>query len=82
LEGQLLVAELVAEAFCREVASERVRRNKFVYPMGGAADAREREYRRIHNDYALRIHELLFPREVRRGRPTATQMADEAVVAQ
>jgi hypothetical protein len=76
-----LLAELVAEAFCRELAAEKMKRGRLVYPMGGSADARDNEYRKLHNEYAHRIHELLFPREVRKGRPTAERAAEEAVVA-
>lgn len=77
-EGQVMLAELVAEAFCRDIARRRVERGRFVFPTGGEAEAREREARRLHNQYALRIHELFAPRQVARGRPTAAQMAEEA----
>lgn len=81
-QGQIMMAELVAEAFCRELAVQRVQnpRGKFVFPAGGEADAREREFRRLHNQYAHRIHDLFVREEASKGRPKAAEMADRAAV--
>lgn len=72
------MAELVTDAVCRELARQRVDKGRLVFPSGGEAEAREREYRRLHSQYGLRIHELFFPRDVRRGRQTAAEKAEEA----
>jgi hypothetical protein len=85
--GQVMLAELIADAFCREVARERVGTGLVPSPIGGQADAREREYRRLHNQYAGRIHELFVEGKYRgiagstnghRGRPRSEEMMDRA----
>jgi len=79
-QGQVMLAELIAEACCREIARQRVQKQLVAVPAGAEADAREREYRRLHNQYAHRIHEMFVQRENRRGRPTSAEMIDSASV--
>ena len=67
-----MMAELVAEAFCRELARHRVHKSRLAFPTGGEAEAREVEFRRLHNQYAVRIHELFAPRDSKRGQPTVS----------
>jgi hypothetical protein len=64
-QGQVLLAELVAEAACREMAREGVSRNRFVSAPGAESDARQREYLRLHNLYAANIHERLVEPQYR-----------------
>jgi len=88
-EGQVMLAELVSEASCRELARRRIQAGLVPHPVGGEADAREREYRRLHNQYAGRIHALFVQSkhrrvadaaETRRGRPRSEEMMDRAAV--
>jgi hypothetical protein len=58
-QGQVMLAELVSEAFCRELAREGVGKGKFMSAPGAEADARQREYLRLHNQYAAKIHEQM-----------------------
>jgi hypothetical protein len=89
-QGQVMLAELVTEAFCRELARRRIQVGVVAHPVGGEADAREREYRRLHNRYAARIHALFVqdryrrsrgPSNGRRGRPSSEEMMDRAASA-
>jgi hypothetical protein len=64
-QGQVMLAELVSEAFCRELAREGVGRGKFISAPGAEADAKQREYLRLHNQYAAKIHEQLVDPQYR-----------------
>lgn len=66
-QGQVILAELVAEAVCREVAREGVVKGKFIAAPGAEADARQREYLRLQNLYAAKIHERFVDPQFRRG---------------
>jgi len=89
-QGQVLLAELITEAVCREIARRGVENGNFLAPAGAQADAIQREYIRLQNQYAHKIHACFVDREFRRGgsvsverkgRPSRAEMLERAVVA-
>jgi hypothetical protein len=64
-QGQVMLAELVVEAVCKEVARQGVVRGKFIAAPGAETDATQREYLRLINQYAARIHEMFVEPEFR-----------------
>ncbi|MBM3124144.1 MAG: hypothetical protein FJZ87_03610 [Chloroflexi bacterium] len=58
-EGQVLLAELITEAVCREIARSGVERGRFLAPEGAEADAIQSHYIRLQNRYAHLIHEVI-----------------------
>lgn len=75
-QGQVMLAELAAEAVCREIARQGVAKGRFISLQGAETDAIQREYIRLQNQYTARIHELfvdaIFRNQVgarRLGRP-------------
>jgi hypothetical protein len=73
-----MLAELVAEAFCREIAKQRVQKQLVAVPVGADAEARQKEYGRLHNQYAHLVHDMFVKRERRRGRPTSAELMERA----
>jgi len=63
VEGQVLLAELVTEAVCREIARSGVERGKFLAPDGAEADAIHNHFIRLQNRYAHLIHEYIVTLE-------------------
>ncbi len=63
VQGQVLLAELVAEAVCREIARSGVERGKFLVLDGSEADAIQNHFIRLQNRYAHLIHEYIVSRE-------------------
>jgi hypothetical protein len=59
LEGQVLLAELITEAVCREIARNGVERGRFLAPDGAEADAIQSHFIRLQNRYAHLIHEVI-----------------------
>lgn len=59
IQGQVLLAELVAEAMCREIAREGVEKGKFLVLEGSEADAIQNHFIRLQNQYAHLIHEYI-----------------------
>jgi hypothetical protein len=59
VEGQVLLAELITEAVCREIARSGVERGKFLAPDGAEADAIHNHFIRLQNRYAHLIHEYI-----------------------
>ncbi len=59
IQGQVLLAELVAEAMCREIAREGVEKGKFLVLEGSEADAIQNHFIRLQNRYAHLIHEYI-----------------------
>jgi hypothetical protein len=59
VEGQVLLAELITEAVCREIARRGVENGKFLAPEGGEADAIQSHFIRLQNRYAHLIHEFI-----------------------
>lgn len=57
-QGQVMLAELAAEAVCREIARQGVAKGRFISLQGAETDAIQREYIRLQNQYTARIHEL------------------------
>lgn len=57
VQGQVLLAELVAEAVCREIAREGVEKGKFLVLEGSEADAIQNHFIRLQNRYSHLIHE-------------------------
>jgi hypothetical protein len=85
-----LLAELVAEAVCFEIARRGVQNGTFLYVTGAEGDAVRREHIRLQNEYAHKIHECLVHPEHRRiqgqpmgrkGRPSRGEQLAKAVVA-
>jgi hypothetical protein len=72
-QGQVLLAELVAEAVCFEIARRGVQNGVFLAPAGAEADAIRREHVNLQNKYAHRIHECFVEEKYRRidGQPSS-----------
>ena len=81
-EGAVLIAELVLEAVCREIARRGVEAGTFVAPEGGEAEAMQRVFANLQNKYGAVIHRCFAgPAPAgTRGRPTAREAAERAVV--
>ncbi|HXE74741.1 MAG TPA: hypothetical protein VNN18_03755 [Candidatus Xenobia bacterium] len=85
-QGQVMLAELVAEAVCKEIARSGVSKGRFLAPPGGETAAIQREFLRIQNEYAHRIHELFVDQRYRagvqakKGRPSKEEMLERATV--
>jgi hypothetical protein len=88
-QGQVLLAELITEAVCREIARRGVENGNFLAPARGQADAIQREYIRLQNQYAHKVHAFFVDRQYRRGviegdrkgRPSRAEMLENAAVA-
>jgi len=87
-QGQVLLAELITEAVCREIARRGVENGNFLAPPGGETDAMQREYIRLQNKYAHMIHgcfvEPRYRRDARiierKGRPPKDQLLARAAI--
>ena len=62
-QGQVLLAELITEAVCREIARQGVENGKFLAPEGSEADAIQSHFIRLQNRYAHLIHDVIVTRE-------------------
>jgi hypothetical protein len=89
-QGQVLLAELVTEAVCFEIARRGVENGVFLAPAGAEADAIRREHVNLQNKYAHKIHECFVDAEhrrvegqtvVRKGRPSREALLAQAVVS-
>jgi hypothetical protein len=65
-EGQVLLAELVTEAVCSEIARRGVENGVFLAPAGSEADAIRREHINLQNKYAHKIHQCIVDSQYRR----------------
>ncbi|MCE9645882.1 MAG: ATP-binding protein [Chloroflexi bacterium] len=63
VQGQVLLAELITEAVCREIARSGVERGRFLAPDGAEADAIHNHFIRLQNRYAHLIHEYIVTLE-------------------
>lgn len=63
VQGQVLLAELITEAVCREIARSGVERGKFLAPDGAEADAIHNHFIRLQNRYSHLIHEYIVTLE-------------------
>jgi hypothetical protein len=81
-KGAVLVAELVLEAVCREIARRGVEAGTFIAPEGGEAEAMQREFGRLQNMYGALIHHCFAGTHsvLRRGRLTAAEEAERAAM--
>ena len=61
-EGKAMLAELVLEAFCRQVARARLDRGDVVYVPGGEIDAFNAEVNRLLKKSMALVHELIINR--------------------
>lgn len=61
--GQVLLAELVTEAVCREIAREGVEKGRFLVLEGSEADAIQNHFIRLQNRYSHLIHEHIVTLE-------------------
>ncbi len=59
VQGQVLLAELITEAVCREIARQGVESGRFLAPDGAEADAIQSHFIRLQNRYAHIIHEAI-----------------------
>jgi len=62
-QGQVLLAELITEAVCREIARQGVENGHFLAPEGSEADAVQSHFIRLQNRYAHLIHEVIVKME-------------------
>ncbi|HKI54632.1 MAG TPA: hypothetical protein VJ987_10950, partial [Anaerolineales bacterium] len=62
-QGQVLLAELITEAVCREIARQGVESGKFLAPEGSEADAIQSHFIRLQNRYAHLIHNVIVTME-------------------
>jgi hypothetical protein len=62
-QGQVLLAELITEAVCREIARQGVESGKFLAPDGAEADAIQSHFIRLQNRYAHIIHDVIVKAE-------------------
>lgn len=58
-QGQVLLAELITEAVCREIARRGVESGRFLAPEGAEADAVNNHFIRLQNRYAHLIHQVI-----------------------
>lgn len=63
VHGQVLLAELVTEAVCREIAREGVEKGRFLVLEGSEADAIQNHFIRLQNRYAHHIHGYIVTEE-------------------
>ncbi len=63
LQGQVLLAELITEAVCREIARNGVEKGRFLAPTGAEADAIQNHFIRLQNKYAHLIHKNIVTLE-------------------
>jgi hypothetical protein len=59
VQGQVLLAELITEAVCREIARRGVEDGRFLAPEGAEADAINNHFIRLQNRYAHLIHAFI-----------------------
>lgn len=62
MQGQVLLAELITEAVCREIAREGVEKGRFLVLEGAEADAIQNHFIRLQNRYSHLIHEHIVTR--------------------
>jgi hypothetical protein len=62
-QGQVLLAELITEAVCREIARQGVESGRYLAPEGAEADAIQSHFIRLQNRYAHLIHEVIVKTE-------------------
>jgi hypothetical protein len=62
-QGQVLLAELITEAVCREIARQGVESGRFLAPEGAEADAVQSHFIRLQNRYAHLIHDVIVTKE-------------------
>ncbi len=62
-QGQVLLAELITEAVCREIAREGVEKGRFLVLEGSEADAIQNHFIRLQNRYAHLIHKYIVTME-------------------
>jgi len=88
-QGQVMLAELVSEAVCFEIARRGVQNETFLFVAGAESDATRREHIRLQNEYGHKIHECLVDKENRReesamvskrGRPSRSELLARAVI--
>ena len=60
-----MLAELVTEVVCREIARQGTSRGRFISVSGFEADAIQREYLRLQNLHAASIHALFVAPQYR-----------------
>jgi hypothetical protein len=63
IQGQVLLAELITEAVCREIARHGVEIGRFLAPDGAEADAVQNHFIRLQNQYAHLIHKHIVTKE-------------------
>jgi hypothetical protein len=86
--GQVMLAELITEAACREIARRGVQSGNWLSIEGSEADAVQREYINLQNKYAHIIHSCIVSSEHRRnsidfnkkvGRPKKSELSNKII---
>jgi hypothetical protein len=89
-QGQVMLAELITEAVCNEIARRGVKKGTYLAPKGGETDAIRRKYIELQNQYGYRIHSCFVDGKYRRGdydiqrkkgRPPRDEVLEKAVTA-
>ena len=88
-QGQVLLAELITDAVCSEIARRGVVNGKYLMIEGAQADAIRREQINLQNKYAHKIHEHFVEAQHRnisdaphkKGRPSKDELMAKATVA-
>ena len=88
-KGQVMLAELICEAVCNELATQGVGIGKYLAPAGGEADAIRRKYIELQTQYAHRIHACFVDgigenggdKPNKKGRPSREEVLAKAVSA-
>ncbi len=84
-----MLAELICEAVCNELASQGVTSGTYLAPAGGEADAIRRKYIELQTQYAHRIHACFVDgigenggdKPNKKGRPSREEVLAKAVSA-
>jgi len=88
-QGQVLLAELVAEAVCSEIARRGVESGTYISAYGAEADAVRRAHIDLQNKYTHKIHEYFVDpghrhadgsATPRKGRPSRESQLKNAVI--
>ena len=66
-QGQVILAELISEAFCGAIARRGVETGRFAAPVGGEVEAIQRNQLDLQNKHSGLIHEIIVAPEYRAG---------------
>jgi hypothetical protein len=72
-QGQVMLAELITEALCQEIARRGVESGIFLAIPGSEADAIRQQYIKLQNQYAHRVHACFVQSSYRRNAPSTVK---------